>query len=218
MISHQHRCVFLHVPKTGGTSVEDAIWGPDRASRTPEMLWMGVERPYFNRYQTGGLQHLLATQVRTEVGDETYNSYYRFGFVRNPWDRAISQFLYLKQHAELRRFYGLGRFVSFAGYLRGLRDGLRDHHVQSYEQWRWFFDDGGECLVDFVGRFETLEQDFGRVAARVGIEATLPHAMRSSGRKSLEHYYDSESRGLIEALYARDIELFGYEFPGLGER
>lgn len=68
MISHTRRCIFVHIPKTGGTSVENLIWP---MPRTANDLWMGFRDNYHNKYQTGGLQHLLATQIRSEVGSRS---------------------------------------------------------------------------------------------------------------------------------------------------
>jgi hypothetical protein len=71
----------------------------------------------------------------------------------------------------------------------------------------------GECLVDFVGRFENLQRDFATVATRLGLpSAELPHAMKSPRRPPLARYYNSRTRDLIANIFARDIELFGYEF------
>ena len=67
MISHEKKCIFIHIPKCGGTSVEDVIW-PKEQGRTEDDLWMGFVSRFENKYQTGGLQHLLACQVREEVG------------------------------------------------------------------------------------------------------------------------------------------------------
>ena len=61
MISDALRCIFVHIPKTGGSSIEDVLWPEERS---PEDLWMGFVDDYHNKYQTGGLQHLLARQIR----------------------------------------------------------------------------------------------------------------------------------------------------------
>lgn len=75
MICHQNKCIFVHIPKTGGTSVEDLIW-KNKASRTTAHLWRGLVDAYNNKYQTGGLQHLLARHIRSEVGSEVFSGYF----------------------------------------------------------------------------------------------------------------------------------------------
>jgi hypothetical protein len=133
----EKKCIFVHIPKTGGTSIEDSIWGPDWSQRTEEQLWMGVVRPGFNKYQSAGLQHLLASQIRQEAGTTTFAECFSFAFVRNPWDKVVSQFHYLGTRPVLRKYMGLGRWGSFASYVRILAD-HHDRHVQSFEQWRFF--------------------------------------------------------------------------------
>ncbi len=213
MISRHHNCIFIHIPKTGGTSVENAIWGPDWSTRTTDDLWMGAVRPGFNKYQSGGLQHLLATQIRTEVGQDTFNSYYKFAFVRNPWDKAVSQFHYLKTQPAMRTYMGLGRWSSFKAYVRTIAE-HHGKHVQSYEQWRFILDDDGTQLVDFVGRFENLADDYKTVAHHLQLDSDqLPHDMKSGKRKKpVAEYYDTKTVDLIAQIYARDIEHFGYEY------
>ena len=212
MISDQKRCIFVHIPKTGGTSVEDAIWGSDWSKRTPEELWMGLVRPGFNKYQSGGMQHLLASQIREEVGSDRFESYFKFSFVRNPWDKAVSQFLYLKTRPDLRKVMGVRPWTSFRKYLRILKK-HHQRHVQSFEQWRFICNEDGKLLVDFLGRFETLEEDFQKVAEIIKLSDTsLPHSMKSKKRKPYADYYDAKSIDLISEIYARDIELFNYRF------
>ena len=211
MISRERQCIFIHIPKTGGTSIEDIIWGPERENRTPDQLWKNLVRPGFNRYQSGGMQHLLATQVRAEVGDDLFNRCFRFAFVRNPWDRAVSQYVYMKQRRDLRRLIGMNRFSSFKTYLNRLKRGT---HVQWMEQWRFILDDNGDMLVDFLGRYENFKTDVRKVLDRLAISCdTLPHE-KQGRRGPYPQYYDDESRELVADMYARDIQLLGYRFEG----
>ena len=73
MISYDKRCIFIHIPKCGGTSVENIIW-PRPEDRIEANLWMGFISEYHNKYQIGGLQHLLARQIREEVGLGVFES------------------------------------------------------------------------------------------------------------------------------------------------
>ncbi|HTA46988.1 MAG TPA: sulfotransferase family 2 domain-containing protein [Bryobacteraceae bacterium] len=206
MISHKLRCIFVHVPKTGGTSIEDVIWP---AERTEEDLWMGFVSAHGNKYQTGGLQHLLARQIRQEVGDEIFGDYFKFAIVRNPWDRSVSQFCYTRIRTDLHELIGMTAETSFSEYL-ALIEG--HEHVQWQPQFDFLYDADGSILVDFVGRFERLEQDARSIFSRLSLETgTLPHA-NASDRRPYREYFDASCKRRIERLYGQDIEAFGYEF------
>ena len=62
MLSHKYKCIFVHIPKCGGSSIENILW-PDKEDRKESNLWMGFISKYHNKYQTGGLQHLQARQI-----------------------------------------------------------------------------------------------------------------------------------------------------------
>lgn len=207
MISHRYRCIFVHIPKTGGTSIEDVIWpGP----RSESDLWMGFVTPFRNKYQTGGLQHLKASQIRAEVGDEVFRSYFKFAIVRNPWDRLVSQFSYLQGRPDLQNYLGLAADAGFAQYLDAAR---RTDHVQLISQSEFLFDEDGNTSVDFVGHFETLAQDAATIFERIGLASTeLPHKNASTREGDYRKYYDEATRTIAASLYAQDIANFGYQF------
>jgi hypothetical protein len=206
MISHEHRCIFVHIPKTGGSSVEDVIWPGER---TEVDLWMGFVSRYRNKYQTGGLQHLLARQIRQEVGGDIFDSYFKFTFVRNPWDRAVSQFASMRDRPDLRELIGIGSHASFSEYLHLTE---RHRHVQWERQVEFLRDENRRSLVDFVGRFESLERDARVVFERLGIRCSrFPHRNRSKHRH-YRKYFDHCSREWIRSRYREDVEAFGYEF------
>ena len=107
MISYKHNCIFVHIPKTGGTSIENIIWPFNKKPRAESNLWKGTGDTNHNKYQTWGLQHLLASQIQKEVGDEIFEIFFKFTIVRNPWDKVVSQYIYMKKRKDLREFIGM---------------------------------------------------------------------------------------------------------------
>lgn len=212
MISHEHRCIFIHVPKTGGSSIEHLIW--TREQRTPAFLCRGFVSEFHNKYQTGGLQHLLARQVRAEVGADVFARCFKFAFVRNPWDKAVSQYAYMAQREDLRRFVGMTPRTTFKHYLSLI---ARRRHVQWEPQLSFLLDEDGELLVDFVGRYERLADDAQRVLRCLGLsEGVLPHE-NPGRRRAYPAYYDDEAREMVAEMYAEDIRWLGYRFQPAAE-
>ena len=209
MISHQHKCIFIHIPKTAGTSVENLIW-PEIDQRTADDLWMGFTNDFGNQYQTGGLQHLKASQIREVVGEEIFNSYYKFSVVRNPWDKCISQFVYTKQkNKSLRKYLGVNRFTSLKKYLRLIE---KKEHVQWMKQVDFLYDDEGNCLVDKIIKYENINREFGEVLSELGLpEMKLPHENKSR-RKHYSQYFDSVTKEMVREIYQADISTFDYEY------
>ena len=204
MISHEHRCIFVHIPKCGGTSIEDAIWpGP----RSEQDLWRGR---YLNEDGLNqSLHHLYARQIRDVVGASVFSSYFKFAIVRNPWDRAVSQYVYVKlgwPRMSPRQVWRLATFSNFLKTVKSVED------TKWASQHLYLYDDKGTLLVDHVGRFENLEDEFQTIATRIGLYGIeLPH-MKKSRRRLYQEYYTSKTRDMVAEIYQKDIELFGYSF------
>jgi hypothetical protein len=162
---------------------------------------------------------------------EQFESYFKFSFVRNPWDRIVSEY----------KYRGYPVKIDFKTYLfKHLpAPGWTDTYCHIIPQYDFLHDEAGKLLVDFVGRYERLQADFDKVCARVGIpptslprvnrslEEARPHTFREV-RKQLrraiwsrerEHtfahyseYYDDESREFVGRLFRKDVEAFNYAF------
>lgn len=205
MVSREHSCIFVHIPRCAGSSVEAVVWP---GARTEEDLWMGFVDEYHNRHQTGGLQHLLARQIREEVGARTFESMFKFTVVRNPFDRTVSQFAYMRRRRDLRAFIGMDQGSTFAEYLRLIR---QRQHVQWLPQCRFVYD-GDDLLVDRIVRFEKLESSLPWVFERLGLRvASLPHR-NASDRDSYRTYYTAATRREVESIYQEDLRRFDYSF------
>lgn len=221
VISRKHRCVFVHVPKTGGQSVEHVFLrshGLDWKTRAPLLLRKNPD-PSLG---PPSLAHLTAAEYVGcgHLSPEEFDAFFVFAFVRNPWSRLVSEWRYRYQ----------SRGIDFRSFVLEAfpEPSWSDASTHVMAQHDFLYDDTGRCLVDFVGRYERLQEDFATVAARVGLEsADLPHVNRSADRgrrkgrgtkttaaPALPYpaYYDDETREAVAARYAVDIATFAYEF------
>ena len=141
-----------------------------------------------------------------------YPEYFKFTFVRNPWDRLVS--CYLEKVTGQRRWPDVfGSSPSFADFVRVVHripDEEADIHYQS--QYLNVTDDAGKLAVDFVGRVENIQDDIKRIASVRNLECSLENFRKSEGRRPYQEYYDEETKDLAGQRYTMDIELFGYEF------
>jgi hypothetical protein len=206
MICKDYKCVFIHVPKVAGQSIElffAQLIGLTWQSRAPLLLRFNPDPAFGPRR----LAHLMASEYVPcgHITEAEFNSFYKFSFVRNPWDRIVSEYKY---RGHSKRF----DFKSFLfKHLPSskLSDGRR--HIIS--QHCFLYDESGRQLVDFIGRFENLQKDFDFVCKRLNISnAILPHRNQSPNRKNYIEYYDSESKEFIAKLYEKDIKMFNYSF------
>lgn len=132
---------------------------------------------------------------------------FSFGFVRNPYDRLVAVFHAATQHGGV---WPRLNDASFASFVRLL---VEDWQVEphAWPMTRFLCDDCGDVIVDFVGRFECLEEDWRAVCERIGMEHRLLPRMHQSTRNSWQAYYTTELASIVEELYADDFETFGYE-------
>jgi hypothetical protein len=198
MISHEFRCIFVHIQKTGGSSIRRAL----------------------NMVQHDADKHRLAAELRPKYRSEEWNSYFKFAFVRNPWDRLVSWWEMIQQNAAARKpmngfqFYVLSRATTFEEFVLRCGEDYHDHDGSKciFRNQVDYIHGDGDIFVDFVGRFETLHEDFERVRSRLAAPtAALPHLNRSTHRH-YSSYYTESLRELVSDRYARDIAAFGYRF------
>ena len=197
MNSGNCKVCFVHIPKTGGTSVREVIEKLDEREAIPKTFYAPHGKD-LNKY-------INILNSNPEI--------FRFTFVRNPWDRAVSSYLYMCAVNEINeKTTGFKKFIS--DYCNDCYD-----HPNKNEEIKWHMIeqhllvyDEQKPMVDSVGRFENLQTDFNRILEKINIPPqSLPHKKKTK-RKHYAKYYDAESRELVGRLYAKDIELFNYEF------
>ena len=199
--------IFIHIPKNAGSSIVEA---------------MGLS----------GTRHYTASKLREHIGWMRYYFRFTFAFVRNPWDRFLSLYYYarLKEsryHSAINpkeaphgkhEDYDLLKDATVEQCAYYLEEG-RLQHDDHINHWRpqsdWLTDDRGQIIVDFIGRVETMDEDFQTIARRLDLSAgSLPIVNQS--RDPEEHSYEKEftenARRIVTDHYQEDIRRFGYSF------
>lgn len=227
MICRDYNCLYVHIPKTAGQSVEQFFmdllgldWEHDREA----LLLQSNDDPARG---TEKLAHLSASEY-VDCGylpQQEFSAYFKFSFVRNPWSRILSEYRY-------RNYF---HHLSFRDFVLNKlpRPGWDDQYRHVMPQYDMLHDRQGNLLVDFVGRFESLQQDFDKVCERLGIvDSRLPHRNRSDKKsrdlkrkirnflfmngenrfQNMAEFYDDETRAAVTEYYRKDIDAFGYEF------
>src|SRR5262249_46954504 len=167
-------CIFVEVPKTGSTSVRAILGKPWKPHLNLWQIKNHME-VYWTHY--GGRKNrilesfylLLPKERRLKIGQKQFETYFKFGFVRNPWDRVVS--LYERNEAlQLRNEMTFEEFVDWIEYSSATCDHSSPHRYQL----DWFVDPSGNMLADFIGKFERLEEDWAFVAQKLGVRKELP--------------------------------------------
>jgi hypothetical protein len=222
IISHKYKFIFIKTRKTAGTSIEISLsrycgeqdiltpLSPeDEAVRRqlnifprnycvpfsnydPKDFWRllrGHRLRYYN--------HIPARRIKKFLGEEKWNSYFKFCFERNPWDKVLSYYHYRmpkKQYASLDDFFAQS-------------DLCGDFEKYAID---------GSIAVDFIGRYENLESDLGYVCEKLSIpfDGWMPRAKASFRKDSRRHaeILNEEQKRIINESFKREIEAFAYEF------
>lgn len=206
IVSHLHRCIFVAMPKTGTHSVRQALrehLGPDDI----EQVGLFVEKRFpFDAIAQIRHGHLSVRQVRPYLGDAICDSYCKFTFVRNPFDRFVSYCAFMtRQHGAFDR--------DPQGTMRRILFEMRPmDHVHFQPQYTLLTNDAGEIEMDIVGRVERMQDDYDAICARVGIPSRALDKVNSSRRGDYRQYYDQALIDGVAELYRGDLDRFGYTF------
>jgi hypothetical protein len=191
-VPDEHRCIFVHIPKTAGSSISEGLFGiPSRHVTYEEYL---------------------------RANPRKFRSYFKFAFVRNPWDRLVSTYFFLKKDGmnELDRAWAREYLSPYGDFDDFVKRGLRRIEIQSWVHFRpqceFIAAQDGTLMVDFVGRFERLHEDFAVVSNKLGLPVNLRHT-NSGEHGRFESLYSAATAEIVGDVYARDIETFGYREP-----
>jgi len=211
----KYKSIFVQVPKTGSSSILKIIC---QLENIPwEWRKSQFERPSPHEWYS-----------------KKYSTYFKFAFVRNPFDRLVSVYLekvckdpsliarnpglqtiftkegLFKQYLSIEGMYPHMPFKSFVAIISKISDEKAERHLRS--QNKFICSETGEIFVDFVGRFENFEKEIASLMHQMNVTSySIPHLLKSD-RKHYSSYYDSSSVALVKERYKGDLKLFSYQY------
>jgi hypothetical protein len=239
IVSDEYRFVYFAIPKVASSSIlssllpffdyfdvnEMAIKGLAPESVLIDHKGQPIGGPYTGAHKLFSRSPFQINKELLLAGmNNVYHNYFKFTFVRNPWDRLLSCYM---SKVVPERFAGSFKtysnvafrddmsFQEFAEAVCRIPDGEANIHFCSQHVFVCSRGSAKNVLADYVGRFENLEEDFEFVTERIGINAQLPHAADTSstrGSRSYRDFYDEKLARMVGERYREDIEIFGYSF------
>ena len=231
-ISHKDNIIFVHIPKTGGGSVEKTlgIFGEDNnGSLNPNLDIL------YGKKNNKLLHHLTIKEIKNFNNSQCLN-YKKVSFVRNPFDRMVSEYLwriqvYCKKKINFKKFLIEEAIPRKNGINTFIKDFYKDENiiplldVHYLDQYKFLIDEKDNIDMDFIGKFENLEKDFKKIFKLKLINYKI-HKSKSDYLyyiskeffpnfltiKSYRKFYDNETIDIIKKEYKKDLMYFNYKF------
>lgn len=187
------RSIFVHIPKCAGVAINKAIFGNLAGGHTTLDEYLNIFEPV------------------------CITSYFKFTVVRNPWDRVVSAYFFLRDGgfrnaADIEFGKEFGDFPGFKNFVVNWVNKTniwRSHHFRP--QYHYMLEKRGKLHLDFVAFLENIDSDFAYIVDHIGISCTLAKSNKSE-HKSYMDYYDEETMNIVAEVYAEDIRMLGYTF------
>lgn len=228
MVSHKYKCIFIHIPKCAGTSIEAAFGHYDGF----EEIRGSQDHRFITDIQTGlklkdivrsggnlilFLKCLKKRLIKSSfhnnnllVNQKEFETYFKFVFVRNPWDRVYSAYKNIINDEIHLKKNSYSKNLSFNDFVKNhmKNNNLTQPHCNYIKNF------SGIVAVDFIGKFENLNEDYKHVCNQLNLkQTTLPHKIKSKGSNiSYKDVYNEETKRTVAIHFKEDIELFKYEF------
>jgi len=205
IISPNHKYVFVAVPKTGTHAVRQAL-RPHMGAGDMEQVGLFVKRQFpIPDLAKVGHGHISLEQLRKFMDPAKFAEYFKFAFVRNPFDRFISYCSFITRERG-------GFKTDPQKVMRRVLANPPSEHVLFWPQNTFLVDGEGKLLTDYIGRVETMQQSFEFIASKIGVPAVQLDKVNATERSAYRDYYDQELIDGVAKLYADDLRLFEYDF------
>ena len=206
IVSHAHRYIFFAVPKTATHSVREVLRASkDEADWEQQVLFgeQAIPVPEIAEIKHG---HISARQIQPALTEEQWGSYYKFGFVRNPFDRFVSICAFLNRENPNFKDNSL-TWMKMATQRPVFRQ-----RILVRPQFEQLINEQGELAMDFLGRYENLQESLDTILGKLNLEPIQLQVRNRSDHAAYQSYYDDELREWVANFYKEDLDCFGYDF------
>lgn len=215
LLSHSKQFLFVHIAKTGGTSVRAALskyrWG--HRYSVPQFICNKMSQLTEHKIGSRFPRHSRIIAAKEMLPEAYFNQLFKFAVVRNPWDLQVSSYHHIKRERPAV-MQGNNDFESF---MKWKFDDSRpyQYHINTSLQLQtdYLIDLHGQLLTDFIGRYEQLDSDFEHICNRLALtNIALPHRRKATNRDDYRRYYNSTLIDLVSTHFEKDIALLNYTF------
>ena len=189
------KAIFIHIPKTAGNSIAHSIFKEEF-----------------------GFAHTKIRTYRILFTDDEFNQFFKFCFVRNPFDRLVSAYFYLRSGGLTKqdKQWFQNNIAKYESFQEFVKRWLTKKNIYSYYHFipqSDFICINGKVLADFIGRYENILEDHDRICDILGVEGELAKVNVTGTRaRDYRSYYDDETVDIVAQVYEEDIRRFGYGF------
>lgn len=206
IISHLHKFIFVAVPKTGTHSVRQALrerMGDEDVEQVGLFVAKAFPQPELAKLRHG---HITLKQVQPFLPEDDFRAYFKFGFVRNPFDRFVSYCAFMTRDKDVfkREPQSVMRHLLF--------EAPPHNHILFQSQHQFLIGADDALISDYIGRVEEMQEGYDEICERIGISPRPLDKVNGSHRGDYRDYYDQQLIDGVAKRYARDLELFGYDF------
>jgi len=206
IISHAHRYIFFAVPKTATHSVREVLRASKSEDDWEQQVLFGEQAIPIAEIAQIKHGHISAQKIQAALTQEQWQKYYKFGFVRNPFDRFVSICAFLNRKNPKFKDNSLG-WMKAATQRPAFRQ-----RILVRPQFEQLVNEKGEIAMNFVGRYESLQASLDTILAKLKLEPVQLKVRNRSEHASYQNYYDDELREWVSCFYKEDLARFDYQF------
>jgi len=207
LISDSHKFIFIHIRKSAGGSIKDTlkpvsiVLNKSRKAKI-KSRFLKLETNY---HEFAFRQHCSILKVKEVMPKAIFNDYFKFAFVRNPYTRLVSEYEYIKRHPDHGRHKKVNK-MNFREYIQYQSKRSDAHQI------KMLADKKGELQMDFIGKYENLQEDWNYICSKLNIASTELSHRKKAAKVNYADYYNDENRDVVSKLWKKDLEVFGYNY------